>query len=59
MFLKKMEPINHHQFVGKKIDYEIELLEKKEKTNGSLGPVIQYVKKRISGIEENIGRISG
>ena len=42
---------------GEKIDHEIELL--KKKTNGPLGAVIQHVKRRISGIEENIDRISG
>ena len=42
----------------KKINHEIELLEKKKgKTNGLLGPVIQHVKRRIFGIEENIDRI--
>ena len=30
-----------------------------KKINGPLGAVIQYVKKWVSGIEENINRISG
>ena len=32
---------------------------RKEKTNCPLGPVIQQIKKLISGIEENIDRIFG
>ena len=43
---------------GEKINHEIELLEKKE-TNGPLWPVIKYVKRRISGIEENTDQIFG
>ena len=39
---------------GKKFNHEIELLEKKGKNQRSLGPVIQYVKKRISGIEKTL-----
>ena len=40
------------------INHQIELLEKKE-TNGFLGAVIQYIKKRTFNTEENIDRIFG
>ena len=60
-YLKKFDENEINQLPpirGKKINHEIEFLEKKN-TNGPLGPVIQYVKKRIYGIEENIDRIFG
>ena len=42
---------------GRKINHAIELLEKGKKTNGLLGAVIQYLKRRTSGIEEITDRI--
>ena len=58
MFLNENEKHQLLPIRGKKINHEIELLEKNP-PNGHLGPVIQYIKKRIPGIKENIDRISG